>query len=187
MTTWLALRMTGFLVLGLLTLAVALGIAGPAIRDPRARLVSVSMHRAASVAGTLLLLVHVTPAVLDSWVTVSLPAVFLPGLSQWEPLWIGLGALAFDAVLLLAVTSAVRRRYAVMWWNVHVVGYVAYAMAWLHAIGAGSDAGQPVMLWLAGVSALAVLAATAVRLSRRQAPAGVGLQQPAGIAEAVSR
>ena len=65
MTTWMLLRTTGFLVLGLLTLAVALGLAGPGIRDPRARLVAVTVHRTAAVTGTVLLLAHVTAAVVD--------------------------------------------------------------------------------------------------------------------------
>ncbi len=173
--TWLLLRTTGFLVLGLLTVAVSLGIAGPAIRDPRVRLVSVTVHRAAAVLGTLLLLAHVTFAVLDTWVTVSPLAVFLPGASAWEPLWIGLGALAFDTVLLLAVTSALRRRFANLWWNVHLLSYVAFALAWLHALGVGTDASDPVMLWLAGLSAAAVAASLLLRISRPGATTGVGL------------
>lgn len=184
MTTWLALRTSGVLVLGLLTIAVALGIAGPGIRSPRLRLISIALHRTAAVAGTLLLLVHVTAAVLDSWVSVSLPAVFVPGLSQWEPLWIGLGALACDAILVLAATSALRRRYAVAWWNIHVVSYVAYALSWLHAVGAGSDVSDPIMRWSAIGSAVAVGGAAAVRLLGRGAPVGVGLQRdPARLAE----
>jgi sulfoxide reductase heme-binding subunit YedZ len=177
MTTWMVLRTSGFLVLGLLTIAVALGIAGPGIRNPRLRLTSIALHRTAAVTGTLLLLAHVTAAVLDSWVSVSLPAVFVPGLSLWEPLWIGLGALALDAILILALTSAMRRRYAVAWWNIHVISYVAYALAWLHAVGAGSDVSDPIMRWLAIGSAAAVAAGAAVRVLARGAPVGVGLQQ----------
>ncbi len=177
--TWLLLRTSGFLVLGLLAIAVSLGIAGPGIRDPRLRLTTIALHRTAAITGTGLLLVHVTAAVLDAYVAVSLPAVFVPGVAQWEPLWIGLGALAFDAVLVLAVSSALRRRYAGAWWNLHVISYVAFALAWLHALGAGSDASDPVMRWLAGASALAVGAAVLVRLLSRGAPVGVGLPLPA--------
>jgi sulfoxide reductase heme-binding subunit YedZ len=173
--TWMLLRTTGIVVLGLLTIAVALGIAGPAIRSPQARLLSVTLHRTAAVTGTLLLLAHVTFAVLDTWVTVSPLAVVLPGASAWKPLWIGLGAVAFDAVLLLAATSALRRRAATVWWNVHVISYVAYALAWGHALGAGSDVGGPIMRWLAVGSAAAVAAAGLLRLTASGAPVGVGL------------
>lgn len=178
MTTWLILRTSGILVLGLLTVAVALGIAGPAIRNPHARLVSVTLHRTAAVAGTVLLLAHITAAVLDSWVDVPALAVVLPGASAWQPLWIGLGALAFDAILLLAATSVLRRRQARLWWNVHVISYVAYALAWSHAIGAGSDRAEPSMLWVALGSAGAIGLAVLVRLASRGAPAGVGVREP---------
>jgi sulfoxide reductase heme-binding subunit YedZ len=136
------------------------------------------VHRTASVAGTLLLLAHVTAAVLDRYVEVSLPAVVIPGLSAWQPLWIGLGALAFDAVLVLAVTSAVRRRVPNLWWNVHVISYVAYALAWSHALGAGSDAGGVVMRWLAVASAALVGGAALLRSALPKGPVGVGLQRP---------
>lgn len=177
MTTWLILRTSGILVLGLLTIAVGLGIAGPSIRDPRARLVSVTLHRTAAVTGTVLLLAHVSAAVLDSWVDVSAASVVVPGISSWQPLWVGLGALAFDAVLLLIATSALRRRSAKLWWNVHVISYVAYALAWLHAVGVGSDRAEPVMLVLAVGSAAVVGVALIARLAAPAGPRGVGLPQ----------
>lgn len=179
MTTWLLLRTSGFLVLGLLTVAVALGVAGPAVRNPQARLVSITLHRTAAVLGTLLLVAHVAAAVLDGWIDVSALAVVLPGVSRWEPLWVGLGALAFDAVLLLAATSALRRSNARLWWNVHVISYVAYALAWAHAVGIGSDRSAPVMVWSAVGSAAAVGLAV---LSRTASPAS-----PVGVGEVVSR
>jgi len=185
--TWLVLRTTGFLVLGLLTLATALGIAGPGFREPRVRLLSITVHRTAAVLGTLLLLAHVTAAVLDAWVVVSLPAVFLPGASAWEPLWIGLGALAFDAVLLLSITSTLRRRFVNLWWNVHIISYAAFALSWLHAVGIGSDVSDPIMLWLAGCSAVAIAGSILIRLRRRDAPVGVGLPPSARTRELVSR
>ena len=82
MITWALLRSTGVIALALLSLSVVLGIAGPAIRQPRARLVSVSLHRTSAVVGTVLLAGHVVLAVVDSWVPVSPLAAVIPGISQ---------------------------------------------------------------------------------------------------------
>ena len=47
--TWELIRITGLVSLALLTVSVALGIAGPAIRRPTGRLTSVSVHLTAAV------------------------------------------------------------------------------------------------------------------------------------------
>jgi len=173
--TWLLLRTSGILVLGLLTVAVALGVLGPALRNPRLRLISITVHRTAAVLGTMLLLTHAVAAVLDHYVEVSLPAVVIPGVSPWQPLWIGLGALAFDAVLLLAATSALRRRFPDLWWNVHVISYVAFVLSWVHAFGVGTDASEPLMRWLAVGSAALVGGAALARYLLPDGTVGVGL------------
>lgn len=177
--TWILLRSTGVVVLALLTVSVALGIVGPAIRTPANRLTSVTLHKTAGVLGSILLVAHVVLAVVDSWVTITWPSILIPGVSPWEPLWIGFGAMAFDLVLVVMLSSALRRFSATTWWNLHVVSYPAYLMAWLHAVGVGSESSDPMMLALAVVSLALVAIAVVARSSAAGAPVGVGLDAPA--------
>lgn len=162
--TWEVIRITGMIALGLLTVSVALGIVGPAIRRPTMRLTSVSMHLTAAVAGTVLVITHVVFAIVDSWVDVPLAAVVVPGASVWEPLWIGVGTLAFDLMLVMLVTSALRQRAPRLWWRAHVLAYPVWALVWVHTLTIGTDAGTPLMIAAAAASAGMVAAATVIRL-----------------------
>lgn len=162
--TWEIIRVTGIVALALLTVSVTLGIAGPAIRRPGARLTSVTMHLTAAVGGTLLVLTHIGFAVIDSWVNVPLAATVLPGASDWEPFWIAVGTIAFDLMLVMVVTSALRQQAPRLWWLAHVLAYPVWALVWVHTLAIGSDAGTPLMIALAAVSAGMVTAATVVRL-----------------------
>jgi DMSO/TMAO reductase YedYZ heme-binding membrane subunit len=170
--TWELIRVTGLVALALLTLSVALGIAGPAIRRPALRLTSVSLHLTAAVGGTALVLAHVIFAILDTWVTVPLSAALVPGASTWEPLWVGVGTIAFDLLLVLAVTSALRQHAPQVWWRAHVLAYPAWALVWLHTLTIGTDRGTGLMVALAAASAGIVTAAILVRLMTPPAPVG---------------
>ncbi|MEZ5118424.1 MAG: ferric reductase-like transmembrane domain-containing protein [Candidatus Nanopelagicales bacterium] len=171
--TWELIRITGLVSLALLTVSVALGIAGPAIRRPTGRLTSVSVHLTAAVGGTVLVIAHVVFAVLDSWVSVPLSAAFLPGTSQWEPLWIGVGTVAFDLMLVIAATSALRQQAPRLWWRAHVIAYPVWLLVWLHALTIGTDRGTTLMTAMAALSAAIVAAAIAIRLMSPKGPVGV--------------
>jgi methionine sulfoxide reductase heme-binding subunit len=156
--TWFLMRATGIVALVLLSIAVAVGVAGPRLR-PTARLTTISMHATASLTGTLLLVGHIFFAVIDKYIDISLPAVFVPGVAAWSPLWVSFGTVAFDLLLLVMVSSAMRHRGPTVWRRLHLLSYPMFALAWGHALTAGSD---DHLMWLlalgtGGVVALAVL------------------------------
>lgn len=170
--TWEMIRITGMVALALLTVSVAMGVAGPAIRRPTARLTSVSLHLTAAVGGTLLVVAHVALAVLDSWVKVPLAAAVIPGASTWEPLWIAVGTVAFDLMVVLAFTSALRQHAPRLWWRAHILSYPVYALVWLHTLTIGTDRGTPAMIGIAAFSAALVAAAIVYRLMGPRGPVG---------------
>lgn len=171
--TWEMIRITGLLSLGLLTVSVVLGILGPAVRRPTGRLTSVSVHLTAAVGGTVLVIAHVVLAILDSWVTVPAVAAFVPFASPWQPLWVGLGTIAFDLMLVIAVTSALRQQAPAIWWRAHVVAYPVWVLVWIHALTIGTDRGTSVMVATAAVSGALVAAAAVIRLMSPRGPVGV--------------
>lgn len=168
--TWEIIRVTGIVALALLTVAVTLGIAGPVIRRPALRLTSVSLHLTAAVGGTLLVLTHIVFAVLDSWVQVPALAAVVPGASPWQTLGVAMGTVAFNLLLVLALTSALRQQAPRLWWRAHVVAYPAWALVWVHTLMVGTDRGTNLMVGLAGISAAMVAAATVLRMTRRPGP-----------------
>ena len=162
--TWEIIRITGLLALGLLTVSVALGIAGPAIRRPAARLTSVGLHLTAGVGGTVLVIGHVLFAIIDSWVQVPAMAAFVPGASPWQTLWVAIGTVAFDFMLVIAATSAMRQQAPGMWRRAHLLAYPTWALVWIHTLTIGTDRTTPLMVGLAAASAAVVAAAVALRL-----------------------
>lgn len=176
--TWLMLRTTGIVAIAVLTLSVVIGIASPALRNPGRRLVAISVHNAASATGVILLVGHIIFAVVDSYISISPVAVLIPGMSQWEPLWIGVGTVSLDLMLLIVLTSLNRFRAPRVWKRVHLMSYIAIALAWVHAMFAGTDAGERPMQLAALLSLAAVGMAVVFRQSRSDRPPAAAPQAP---------
>ncbi len=161
--TWFVIRSSGVVAVVLLTASVVSGLVAPRLR-PTARLVAISAHRAAALAGSVLVAVHVTLAVLDGWIDLDWSAVVVPGAAAWEPLGVGLGALAVDLFIALLVTTWIRRRAPRLWRRTHLVAYPLWVLCIGHGLLVGTD--QGVMRPLALACVAVVLLGLAVRLLR---------------------
>ncbi len=178
---WYLARGTGAVTLVLLSAVVVLGILGPLRvaggRWPRFAIDTV--HRDLSLLVIALLVIHIVTSVLDSFVSISLTAAVIPFISSYRPLWLGLGAVAFDILLALVITSLVRRRLGYQRWRVvHWLAYASFPVAVLHGLGTGSDTKLWWMLALTAGCVGAVVAATCVRIARAADPPP-GLRGPA--------
>ena len=165
---WYLTRGTGLVTLVLLTASVVLGIVQVQRWTPEGspRFVFVSLHRAVSLLVVALLAVHVLTAVLDSFAPIRLVDAVLPFTGTYRPLWLGFGALAFDLILALTITSLLRRRLGLPAWRaVHWLAYVCWPVALVHGWGTGSDARTTWMLALTLGCAAAVLAAVGWRIA----------------------
>ena len=84
--------------------------------------------------------VHIVTAVADSFAPIRLLDAFVPFVGAYRPLWLGLGAVAFDLLLALVVTSLLRERLGYRAWRaVHWAAYACWPVALLHGLGTGSD------------------------------------------------
>jgi methionine sulfoxide reductase heme-binding subunit len=156
---WYLTRSTGAVSLILLTLSVALGVAGPVrISSPRwPRFVLDSLHRNVSLLAIAFLLVHIITAVLDSFAPISLTDAIVPFGGSYRPFWLGLGAIAFDLLLAVALTSMVRRRLGYGAWRaIHWLAYACWPVALLHGLGTGSDV-KSTWLFALNVACLATI------------------------------
>lgn len=188
---WYLTRGTGVVTLVLLTLTVALGVANrqrlQTSRIPR--FVIDAVHRNASLLAVMFLFVHIATTLLDNYVNVNLINVILPFTSSYKPLWLGLGAIAFDLLIAVALTSMLRRRIGYRAWRTtHWLAYLSWPVALVHGIGIGSDRSSEWMLVLTGMCVLVVGGALMSRLSQKspQAPALPRLGRPSRPAHRVS-
>jgi hypothetical protein len=142
---WYATRATGTVAVLLLTATVALGIAAGGRYAPQriARFEVSSLHRNLSLLTLAFLGLHIATAVSDSYTSIGWPAAFIPLASSYQPLWVGLGAVALDLLLAVAVTSAL-----------------------FHAVGTGTDTRLGPQLLLYAACLATVLAAVGWRIAR---------------------
>ncbi|MCX5052990.1 ferric reductase-like transmembrane domain-containing protein [Streptomyces sp. NBC_00201] len=159
---WYASRAGGTLALLLLTATVVLGIASGGRAAPRSigRFEIGLLHRNLSLLTLVFLVVHVVTAVLDPFVHLGWAVTVMPFGGSYRPLWLGLGTVAFDLLLAVLVTSALRLRIGVRRWKaVHWLAYAAWPFALFHGVGTGTDTRLSLQLWLyAGCLASVVVA-----------------------------
>jgi DMSO/TMAO reductase YedYZ heme-binding membrane subunit len=166
---WYLSRGTGVVSLLLLTLTVSIGILTTGSRPPGAlpRFVSAGLHRNLSLLAIALLAVHVTSAILDPFASLSVFDVFVPLTAGYRPVWVGLGALALDLLLAVVITSLMRARLGLRRWRqVHWLAYACWPVAFVHALGTGSDVRITWLDCLGAACLLAVTASAAWRLTR---------------------
>ncbi|MBV9002740.1 MAG: ferric reductase-like transmembrane domain-containing protein [Solirubrobacterales bacterium] len=165
---WYLARGTGAVALVLLTGSVVLGILGSvrfaAPRWPRFAIDAV--HRDLSLLVMVVLAIHIVTSVLDGFAPITLVDGVLPFVTPYRPLWMGLGTLAFDLLLAIAITSLVRRRLGYRAWRaIHWLAYASWPVAVLHGLGTGSDVKQWWMLGLTAACIVAVLVAVWTRIA----------------------
>jgi sulfoxide reductase heme-binding subunit YedZ len=174
MALWYLSRATGAATLVLLTMSLALGVVNvERLTSPRfPRFVVDGWHRGVSLLTCVLLGVHVSTTVIDSYAPIRLVDVFVPFTGSYRPLWLGLGALALDLLVALIVTSLLRAHIGVRTWRaVHWAAYACWPVALLHGLGTGSDVRAGWLIWTALACCAVVVLAIMVRIAdRRTAP-----------------
>jgi DMSO/TMAO reductase YedYZ heme-binding membrane subunit len=156
--------------------------------SPGHRVMAQAVHRAVSFGALAFLVIHIVTEILAQ--RVHAIDAFIPFLSPYRTFYIGLGTIASDLILLLVVTSIVRKRFtahgkAWRWRAIHYTAYAAFVLGVGHGLMAGRDA-KPYVDWSYGVSiALTALAlvvrflATSLR-SKRNLSAPAGADQSSG-------
>lgn len=165
-TYWYLTRASGLISLGLFSAAAALGLlTAGRVWSPRwPRFVTESLHRSVSLVAVGMVVVHVVTILMDRYVKIEPIDAVVPFVSAYLPLWVGLGAIAFDVIIVLVLTGLLRTRMSRFAWRaVHWLAYLGWPVALAHTIGIGTD-----RLWVLAVvatSLMVVLLAGAYRVA----------------------
>jgi methionine sulfoxide reductase heme-binding subunit len=191
---WYLTRSTGVVALVLLSAIVILGTLSPmrlAGTERWPRFAIGRLHRDLSLLVLVFLALHIVTSVLDTFAPIAWLDAVIPWHSSYRPLWLGFGALAFDLLVALTITSLVRHRLGYERWRaIHWLAYASWPIAVLHGLGSGSDQKQSWSLLLTLACTAAVLVAIVIRVARAlhaddEARAGwiaLALATPVGIA-----
>jgi sulfoxide reductase heme-binding subunit YedZ len=177
-TFWIIARASGLTAYAMLTLSVLAGLLVKArpFRSLKPAAV-VDLHRVLALLGLGALAGHAAALVLDTTVKVSIPALFVPGLVPYRPVWTSLGILTAELMVLVYASFSMRKRIGPKnWRRLHWATYAIFAGATLHGLAAGTDTSQP---WVFALYVLAVgSVASAVTWRFLVAPAPGRVRRP---------
>ena len=157
-------------VFALISLTAAVGIGLVAtdriIMSPASRVTAQAVHRAVSFGAVSFLAIHIASEILARR-SHAVDAV-LPFLDHRRTFYLGLGTVASDLLVLIAVTGILRRRFAEtsppwVWRLLHALAYVAWPMGIWHGLLSGRQS-KPYVDWSYGALVAAVGVALLVRL-----------------------
>src|ERR1017187_1591967 len=111
------------------------------------------------------LILHIVTSVFDTFAPISLLDAFIPFGGSYRPFWLGLGAVSFDLLLAVTITSLLRQRMGYGTWRaIHWLTYASWPIALLHGLGTGSDVKSAWLLVLSIACLAVVLAAVLARV-----------------------
>ena len=173
---WYLSRAAGYVGLILLGLIGVLGIitAGNIQVAKGTKFLAPDLHRSLSLLAIVVLTIHVGAAVADKYSFIGLKDVFIPFISAYRPIWVGIGAIAVDLGIAVVVTSLLRVKMGYRSWKIiHWISYPVFALSVIHGLGSGTDSA----LWFSkfiyvAVGGLLVLAIIARLLARNDLQIG---------------
>jgi sulfoxide reductase heme-binding subunit YedZ len=180
---WLVSRASGILALGLVTIAVLLGLtmSTKLLRRPGAGRTLLRLHEHVALVGLVAIAVHGLALLGDPWLRPGLAGLTVPFAMSYRPAFTGLGILAGYLAALLGLSFYIRRRIGVkLWRRLHRATVLVWALGVVHTLGAGSDAATQ---WLRGfvlLPAIPIVYLLVLRmLPRRRAPSRPGARTQA--------
>ena len=165
---WFLTRASGLVSLILLSATILVGIVASVgwTTERWPRFLSQNVHRNLSLLCIAFVGVHVVTTVADGFVPIGYLDAVLPFRSPYRPIYLGLGALCFDLLLAVLISSALRHRIGYSSWRfVHWLAYLCWPIALIHGLGSGTDTPLPIVLVVEAACTAAVFGAFAWRLT----------------------
>ena len=149
---------------------------------PGHRVMAQAVHRAFSFGALAFLVIHIVTEILAQRVHVI--DAFIPFLSPFRTFYIGLGTIASDLMILIVVSSILRKRFtghgrAWRWRAIHYSAYAAFVLGVLHGLLGGRTA-KPYVDWSYGLAIALTALGLVVRFTRHLAAAEGGPERAAG-------
>ena len=165
--TWDVARSGGFVAYGLLTLAVALGLAlSMRWQTPWwPRLINSELHNFVTLLSLAFTIIHVLAVWLDPFTAFGWTEIFIPFASHYRPIWMAFGIVALYLGLALAASVWLRPYLGYEWWRrLHVLTLAVFALVTVHGLTTGSDTQTFWAVMVYSVSGLLVAALLWIRL-----------------------
>jgi DMSO/TMAO reductase YedYZ heme-binding membrane subunit len=143
---------------------------------------TLDLHRFLGGLAVIFTGVHVVGIMLDSYVHFGLADVLVPFAASWHPNLVAWGIVSMYLLLAVELTSLTRRWMPLrIWRRIHVLSLPLFALATVHFVLTGTDAGNPFAVLGIAITSLAVLGLLIRRMQRvRSSPSHPsGVRRPA--------
>lgn len=175
---WFVSRALGLVALLLLSVVTALGALhntkiGQDSGQALPRFVLVALHRNLALITVVFVVLHVVTVILTPYLQLRWFDALVPGTARFNPVPAALGVVAFDLLLAVVISSALRTRLSKrVWLLVHWTSYAFFPVALAHAVTNASFRGGTWWTLVVPVLSLAVVAAGLLyrRSARRRGP-----------------
>jgi sulfoxide reductase heme-binding subunit YedZ len=172
---WYTSRATGLVALVLFTAVVTLGtlVANRVGGKSVGRFELNELHRSLSMVAIVFLAIHILTTVLDSYAPTGWLSTIIPFASHYDRLGVAIGAVAFDLMLAVWLSSLLKARVQHRSWRfIHWFSWLAFVGAIAHAFVTGADARSGWGLIVVGACAALVVVAACWRVATRPPRAG---------------
>jgi sulfoxide reductase heme-binding subunit YedZ len=139
---WFASRAFGIVAIAMLGVAVAVGLtmSGRLMKRPGAGAKLRRFHEASTLVTLGLIAAHGGLLLFDTYLRPGPAGVILPFAMGYRPVFTGLGVIAGWLAAILGLSFYVRRRIGARTWRqLHRFTLVAYLLALVHVVGAGTN------------------------------------------------
>jgi len=159
-TFWFLARASGFTAYLLIAASMIAGIVlksrpfGAKLKAP----IALDVHRFITTLALVAIGVHGLALVADATITITFMDLVVPFTAPYKPLWTGLGVIAADLALIVAISFPLKKRIGGRnWRRLHWVTYSIFVFSTVHGLMAGTDTAQPwaMNIYLGAVGAVA--------------------------------
>lgn len=164
---WYVARSTGITAWALITLAVVWGLllSTRILQGHPTPKWLLDLHRFLGALAVVFTGMHLAGLVADNYAHFGLTDLLVPFASDWQPGAVALGIAAFYLLLAVEISSLLMRRIPRVWWRrIHATSFVAFWATTLHAVTAGTDGSNRLLVAAYLASAAAVTFLTAYRI-----------------------
>ena len=165
---WDLARSSGIVAYLLMWLSVAFGLL---ITNRMARAwpggpTAFDVHQFSSLLGMAFAVFHGLILLGDQYIKYTLPQILIPfGSINYQPFWVGLGQLAFYALIPITFSFYMRKQISANVWRwIHYGSFISFAMITIHALLAGSDATNILVLGMYVITSASVVFLTMYRM-----------------------
>lgn len=166
-TAWYLTRSTGTVAYLLLSGSTLWGLvlSSKILQEEVPAALALALHNVLAWLSVALAGLHAVVLLFDSYYDYRLSDLLLPFAGPYRPLWVGLGIIGFYLALLTSASFSWRKWLGSKRWRaLHALTFVAYALATVHGLTAGTDSQAPGMRAVYIGSSLMVLFLTSYRL-----------------------